>query len=143
MVRYYGYYSNVSRGKRQEAGTDDAVPFILESQGDEKTFRRNWARLIQKIYEVDPLVCPKCQGTMRIISFIEDGQAIRAILERLGIWLTRSRPPPKIHDPPVCLHSAGRTIDPVVKDDLSCQLPINDDHLYRDPEYSWDDYIQA
>jgi hypothetical protein len=27
----------------------------------------NWARLIQKIYEVDPLTCPKCQGKMRII----------------------------------------------------------------------------
>jgi hypothetical protein len=27
----------------------------------------NWARLIQKIYEVDPLTCPKCQGKMRIV----------------------------------------------------------------------------
>ncbi len=62
-VRYYGYYSNVSRGKRQLAGRDDAVPAILEPMGNSKTFRRNWARLIQKIYEVDPLVCPKCQGS--------------------------------------------------------------------------------
>ena len=29
-----------------------------------------WARLIQKIYEVDPLTCPKCRGIMRIISII-------------------------------------------------------------------------
>jgi len=85
MVRYYGYYSNVSRWKRQQAGNDDAVPCILESQGDEKTFRRNWARLIRKIYEVDPLICPKCQGTMRIISFIEDPSVIQAILEHLGL----------------------------------------------------------
>jgi uncharacterized protein with PIN domain len=56
----------VSRGKRQKEGNDEAIPCILESQGDEKTFRRNWARLIQKIYEVDPLICPKCQGIMRI-----------------------------------------------------------------------------
>jgi len=27
MVRYYGYYSNVSRGKRQREGMDDAIPF--------------------------------------------------------------------------------------------------------------------
>jgi len=40
MVRYYGHYSNVARGKRQKAGSDDAIPCILESQGDEKTFRR-------------------------------------------------------------------------------------------------------
>ncbi|HEY5523331.1 MAG TPA: transposase [Desulfuromonadaceae bacterium] len=62
MVRYYGYYSNVSRGKRQKEGMDDAIPRILEPQGNEKAFRKSWARLIQKIYEVNPLVCPKCQG---------------------------------------------------------------------------------
>jgi len=57
MVRYYGWYSNVSRGKRQKEGSDDVIPCILEPQGDEKVFRRHWARLIQKIYETDPLVC--------------------------------------------------------------------------------------
>jgi hypothetical protein len=49
MVRYYGYYSNVSRGKRQKEGNDAAVPCILEPQGNEKAFRKSWARLIQKI----------------------------------------------------------------------------------------------
>ena len=142
MVRYYGHYSNVSRGKRQMAGKDDAVPCILEAQGDEKSFRRSWARLIQKIYEVDPLVCPRCRGAMRIIGFIEDGQVIRAILEHLGLWLARSRPPPKIHDPPVRVHNSGRPIDPFGRDDVS-QLPVNDDLFYRDPEYAWDDYVQA
>ena len=44
---------------------------------------------------------------MRVISSIEDPSVIRAILKHLGIWLVRSRPPPKIHDPPVCLHSTG------------------------------------
>ena len=142
MVRYYGYYSNVSRGKRQKEGIDDAVPCILESQGDEKTFRRNWSRLIQKIYEIDPLVCPKCQGAMRIISSIEDSAVIRATLEHRGLWLARARPPPKIHGPPVCLHSTDSQADPYIMDAVS-QIPINDDQLYRDPEYSWDDYIQS
>jgi hypothetical protein len=49
MVRYYGYYSNVVRGKRQQEGIDDAIPCILELQGNEKAFRKSWARLIQKI----------------------------------------------------------------------------------------------
>ena len=86
---------------------DDVIPCILEPQGDEKAFRKSWARLIQKIYEVDPLVCPRCQGTMQIISFIEDQSVIRDILNHLGLWLARARPPPKIHDPPVCINSAG------------------------------------
>jgi hypothetical protein len=71
MVRYYGFYSNVSRGKRQIAGQDNAIPSILEPAGDSKAFRKNWARLIRKIYEIDPLVCPYCQGSMRIISLCD------------------------------------------------------------------------
>ncbi len=142
MVRYYGWYSNASRGKRQKEGIGDAVPCILESQGDEKTFRRNWARLIQKIYEVDPLICPKCQGAMRVIGSIDDPSVIRAILEHLGLWLARARPPPKIHDPPTCLHCTGRSAAPSIADDVS-QFPLHGDHVYGDPQYSWDDYIQA
>ena len=49
MVRYYGYYINVSRGKRQKECLDDALSCILEPQGDVKVFRKSWARLIQKI----------------------------------------------------------------------------------------------
>ena len=35
-----------------------------------------WAMLIKAVFEVDPLKCPKCGGTMKIISFIEEGEAI-------------------------------------------------------------------
>jgi hypothetical protein len=38
--------------------------------------------LIQKIYEVDPLTCPKCQGSMRVIVFIEHEDVIKNILQR-------------------------------------------------------------
>ncbi len=31
MVKYYGYYSNVSRGKRHKKGLDDAIPCIMET----------------------------------------------------------------------------------------------------------------
>ncbi len=71
MVRYYGYYSNKSRGMRKKADIDDQVPALAESAVSSVAFRRNWARLIQKVYQIDPLLCPKCQGLMKIISFIE------------------------------------------------------------------------
>jgi hypothetical protein len=32
MVRYYGYYSNVSRGLLQKKNVDDLIPFILEPE---------------------------------------------------------------------------------------------------------------
>ena len=40
MVRYYGSYSNVSRGKRKET-EDGAVPAILEADKSSKEYRKN------------------------------------------------------------------------------------------------------
>jgi hypothetical protein len=60
MVRYYGHYSNASRGHREKKNLDDLISSILEPV-DLKP-HRTWARLIQKIFEVDPLTCSKCQG---------------------------------------------------------------------------------
>ena len=76
MVRYYGFYSNKSRGLRKEAGTDDQVPALIDSDISPQVFRKTWARLIQKIYNVNPLLCPKCLGSMKIISFIQDQEVI-------------------------------------------------------------------
>ena len=62
MVRYYGYYSNVARGKRKKADDDDKIPCILQPKLTDGAFRKNWAPfisasggLIQKIYKIDPL----------------------------------------------------------------------------------------
>jgi len=76
MVRYYGYYSDVSRGKRKKNDHDGLIPCILEPDDSSKGYRKNWARLIQKIYEVDPLTYPKCLVKMKIISVIEDKEII-------------------------------------------------------------------
>ncbi len=69
MVRYYGYYSHVSRGKRNKQNQDGLKPWILEADVSKKRCQKHWARLIRKIYEVDPLACPKCNGQMRITGF--------------------------------------------------------------------------
>ncbi len=41
MVRYYGYYSNLARGKRKKAGADDKISCILEPELTDKAFRKN------------------------------------------------------------------------------------------------------
>ena len=119
MVRYYGYYSNVARGKRKKADTDDKIPCILEPELTDKAFRKNWARLIQKIYETDPLLCPKCFSEMRVIAAIEDPIVIKKILKHLGLWVVKRKPRPVANSPP---------------DDL---FPTYDEH----PGPSVDDYI--
>ena len=45
-----------------------------------------WARLIKKIYEVDPLVCARCGAEMWVIALIEKPAAIQRILKHLGAW---------------------------------------------------------
>ncbi len=45
MARYYGYYSNVSRGKRKKAGADEKISGILAPELSNRASRRNWARL--------------------------------------------------------------------------------------------------
>ena len=94
-----------------------------------KRCQKNWARLIRKIYEVVPLVCPKCNGQMRIIAFIEEQEVIKKILTHLGLYLEKSKAFPRA--PPKDLRL-----------DSSCsQIPAFDDYLHGDPEYSIDGYI--
>ena len=65
-----------------------AVPNTPAEVADEPLHRRAaryvWALLLARIYEVLPLVCPKCGGEMRIIAFITEGPVIREILAHLG-----------------------------------------------------------
>ncbi len=56
-----------------------------------------WARLIRKVYEADPLECPRCKGAMRVIALIDDPGVIRRILEHWGRWA----PEPAARGPPV------------------------------------------
>ena len=50
--------------------------------------------MIRKVYEIDPLICPKCGGQMRIISFIEDYKVIDKIIDHLKLTFKAERPPP-------------------------------------------------
>ena len=38
MARYYGYYSNVSRGKRKKADQDGLAPYILQPEESSKEY---------------------------------------------------------------------------------------------------------
>jgi len=105
LVRYYGYYSNRTRGickkaalklqKDESFGLEDSETSIQPSTISRNSFRKKWASLIQKVYHIDPLLCPKCNGKMRIISFIDDKPIIRKILIHLNLWMTGNHDPPE------------------------------------------------
>ena len=45
--------------------------------------RSAWARLLAKIYEVDPLRCTRCGSQMRVLAVITDPQQVLRILRHL------------------------------------------------------------
>jgi len=101
LIRYYGYYSARSRGLRRReaelerlANKPEIEQDLPDPDTDKKPVSRSWARLIKKVYEVDPLKCPKCSGSMKIKAFIRDPKEISRICENLGLadW----RAPPKM-----------------------------------------------
>jgi hypothetical protein len=106
LVRYYGRYSNVSRGKRRRqkeseesphpANDEPVSPQRKREEGpDARALRRSWAQLLKRIYEVDPLVCPSCGSEMMVIAFITEHEVVDKILRRLErVKAGRARGPP-------------------------------------------------
>ena len=44
-----------------------------------------WAELLRRTIGVDVLICPSCQGRMRLIAMIKEQAAIHRILRHLGL----------------------------------------------------------
>jgi hypothetical protein len=93
MVRYFGLYANAHRGKVRKS---EKVAHKLVSIEEEcpRIPRRGWAEMIRKVYEVDPLICPRCKGKMRIIAFITDYPVVDLILNHLKLTFVADKPPP-------------------------------------------------
>jgi hypothetical protein len=100
LVRYYGWYSNVTRGKRQKTQEEGSSTIEEVSEVIPSAAKRAWARLIKQVYDVDPLVCPRCAGPMRIIAFIEQPAVIEKILRHLVLWPAQAHSPPAGHPLP-------------------------------------------
>jgi Putative transposase len=89
LIRYYGWYSNKSRGQRAHRPSSAAATNASPAQPPTaREARKGWAALIKQVYESDPLSCPKCGSQMKIIAFIERHQTevIETILRHCGLW---------------------------------------------------------
>jgi hypothetical protein len=95
ITRYYGWYSCRARGERNKralvAGTT-----VTEEPREAPSV--SWAACIKRIFEIDPLECPRCKGTMRIIAFLTDEREILKIADALRI--PRAQAPPRMRRPP-------------------------------------------
>ena len=57
-------------GKKKEEGNWQ-FDYVIEDALHNKNCSKSWVRLIKKIYEIDPLICP-IRGDICIIAFIEE-----------------------------------------------------------------------
>lgn len=92
-TRFLGAYSSRSRGAAREkllleSSDIDILPLPELIQKPSA----NWARLMKKVFELDPLLCPKCGSSMRIKAFITNPHEIDRITKNLGIPNQRAPP---------------------------------------------------
>jgi hypothetical protein len=126
-VRYYGLYSNKSRGMaaktgrrrpemaeakrpdRQE-GPPSGTLFILPPPEPRsgRSLRPLWRDLIMKVWGEDPHKCPCCPGTMKVIGTMIRRSEVEFFLRLHGLWeaIVALPPPP---DPPFDID----TIEPI------------------------------
>ena len=113
LIRRYGLYASRTKGRWEEmpwvferapdgwkathrnSAGNDRMGFDPLSDGDEEITvdarKRAWARLLAKVYEVDPFVCPKCGAEMKVIAVIEGPEELERILRHL---IKTGRSPP-------------------------------------------------
>ena len=86
-----------------------------EGAGKKRRCSANWARLISKVFHVDPLKCRKCGGPLEVIAYLHDQGAIRQILEHLCLS------PPKWPKPPPTVREVVRV--PVDEEGRELEVP--------------------
>ncbi len=150
-VRYYGVYSNKSRGKRGTGGPPVRIlppPAPLPETANLQSSIRNlqlelipappkqsaramrplWRDLILKTWGGDPLQCPCCKGTMRPVRQFIRPEHIEFFLRLHGLWegiVQLPRPPP----PPFDIE----TMEPVEPPWRAVKEWITDE----DPDLDW------
>ena len=89
--RAYGIYSSRSRGAAKEEAAIEIQAYAPDSSAKPSP---RFAALMKRVFEIDPLLCPRCGAAMKIKAFISDPHEIERLMTNLG--LPRSTSPPHI-----------------------------------------------
>jgi hypothetical protein len=69
-----------------------AEPSSRQRSGPRPRTRVPWAELLQKVFAVDVLACPRCDGRLEVIAYINEPAVAKQILDHLGL---DSQAPPR------------------------------------------------
>jgi len=115
MVRYFGLYANAHRGKVRKKNPAPLRIIEVElraipSKGWAALIRKphlglRSAAMIRKVYEVDPMICPQCGGTMKVVAFLtayalmeatrtSKAAVVDRIIDHLQLSFVAEKPPP-------------------------------------------------
>ena len=84
-------------GRGSTSAPAEAEPGRSDARSKALTRRTRWADLLQRVFEVDALCCPRCGSRMRVLAAITEPDVARRILACLNLPtrappLARSRP---------------------------------------------------
>jgi len=99
-TRYVGIYSARSRGaKRVPMDFPGPLPEIDPPERP-STY---WAASMKRVFEIDPLECPKCGASMKIKAFIQEQPEIKRLCQSIGEvpWSPRLELGPRVAPPPI------------------------------------------
>ena len=101
LTRFYGAYANRIRKAVFQHDTPETLPSRSEPQTEPDSTssrapasRASWARLLRKVFELDPLKCPRCGTEMKLIAVITEPHAIDRILSHRHKRAGPALPPP-------------------------------------------------
>jgi hypothetical protein len=99
LVRYHGVFAPNAKDRPQvipgsSAANSAGTTAPQAEQPGVRERRLNWAELLRRVFAVDVLQCPLCDGRMEIISFIIDPAVAGRILECLGLSSVHQPPEP-------------------------------------------------
>ena len=101
LTRYYGAYANRNRRALSQGALTACLASCTDTTNDKSSTtstssRTNWARLIRKVFEVDPLLCSTCGSQMKIIAVLTDPKVVDRIIRYLDKNAGTPRSPPPI-----------------------------------------------
>ena len=164
-VRYYGTYSNKTRGQ-QSLIPDRIIPASKNQQSEinnhqseillipapptqsARSMRPLWRDLILKVWGADPLQCPCCKAPMKLIGAIKRPEQIEFFLRLHGLWegiiqLPRPPPPPFDIETMEPIEPPWQAIKEWIPDDEPDLDWFNRPRNSSDPDPDWFDQIQT